>query len=178
MNLKTTETWATLSKKVFWDRDVPLAKWRQGIAAGHRAYLPASIATMTPAQFIRFYGLDAFKRTWPTLRAGLPAATLQHAPIFDLAWSQAVGGGYNLVPTPDYYTLSPKRRAFLTHIAKTPGQSIYQAAKDLGMQYRRAHDHAQWLAATGKIRTVEATHNGRRQKKLFPPSKRAHIAAF
>jgi hypothetical protein len=106
------------------------------------------------------------------------AATLQHAPIFDLAWSQAVGGGYNLVPTPDYYTLSPKRRAFLTHISKTPGQSIYQAAKDLGMQYRRAHDHAQWLAQTGKIRTVEATHNGRRQKKLFPPSKRVHIAAF
>jgi hypothetical protein len=132
---------------------------------------------MTPAQFIRFYGLEAFKLGWPTLRATLPAAILQHAPIFDLAWSQAVGG-YNLVPTPDYYTLSPKRRAFLTHIAKTPGQSIYQAAKDLGMQYRRAHDHAQWLAHTGKIRTVEATHNGRRQKKLFPPSKRAHVVSF
>lgn len=178
MSVKTTETWATLSKKVFWDRDVPLAKWRQGIASGHRAYLPASIATMTPTQFIRFYGLDAFKLGWPTLRASLPAATVQHAPMFDLTWSQAVGGGYNLVPTPDYYALSPKRRAFLTHIAKTPGQSIYQVAKDLGMQYRRAHDHALWLAQTGKIRTVEATHNGRRQKQLFPQGKRAHIAAF
>jgi hypothetical protein len=170
-----TERWSTISKKVFWDRDVSLARWRQGVAVGHRSYLPASIATMTPSQFIQFYGRQNFKLGWPALRAMLPDDTLKHAPVFDLAWSQAAGGGWNLIPAPDYYDLPEKRRAFLTQIAKTPGKSIYQIAKDLGIQYRRAHDHAVWLAQAGKVHTVEAVHNGHRQKKLFPPSRSLRI---
>ncbi len=162
------DNWATLSRKVFWDRAVPLAKWRAGVSAGHRSYLPDSISVMTPAQFVRHYGKRAFVRDWPRLRAALPQEALRHAPRFDLAWSRAAGGGFNLWPVPDFHLLSGKRRLFLVSVAKTPGQSIYEMANTLGVQYRRAHDHATSLIAAGKIRAVDAVQNGRRKKILYP----------
>ena len=163
-----SDTWATLSKKVFWDRDVALDRWRARVAAGHRSYLPDSIATMTPVEFVRFYGLDHFKRDWPLLRAALPKQTLKSASVFDVAWSHAVGGGWNLVPAADYHAMAAKRRAFLTEVARVPGKSIYEVAKNLGMQYRRAHDHAKCLIAVGKIRPVDAVENGLRKRRLYP----------
>lgn len=165
------ESWETVSKKVFWDRDVPLERWRVGVASGHRSYLPDSISTMTPAVFIRFYGLDGFKRGWPAMRAALPAETLCYAGVYDLAWSQAVGGGWNLKPTADWDEMPERCRSFLTQVAKIPGQSIYEVAKNLGMQYRRAHDHAVWLTKTGKILQVAAVERGHRKIKLFPTCK-------
>ena len=78
------DTWGTLSKKVFWDRDVALERWRERVAAGHRSYLPDSIATLTPVEFVLFYGLDNFKRDWPALRAALPKETLKFASVFDV----------------------------------------------------------------------------------------------
>ena len=166
MNL--TREWDALSKKVFWDRTVPVDKWRAGVAAAHRSYLPDSILTMTPAQFVRFYGIQAFKRDWPRLRASLPQSALGSAPRFDLAWSRAVGGGWNLAPTPDFYALPQKRRMFLANVARTPGKSIYEIAKNTGLQYRRAHDHAARLIGDGKIRAVDSVENGRRKKILYP----------
>lgn len=166
MNLR--RQWDALSKKVFWDRTVPVDKWLKGVAAAHRSYLPDSILVMTPAQFIRFYGIQAFKRDWPRLRASLPESALGCAPRFDLAWSQAVGGGWNLAPTPDFYSLPEKRRMFLATVARTPGKSIYEIAKNIGLQYRRAHDHAVRLVGDGKIRSVDTVENGRRKKILYP----------
>ena len=162
------DTWDTLSKKAFWDRDVALERWRERVAAAHRSYLPDSIATMSPVEFVRFYGLENFKRDWPTLRAALPKETLKFASVFDVAWSHAVGGGWNLVPTSDYYAMAAKRRAFLTEIARAPGKSIYEVAKNLGMQYRRAHDHASSLIEAGKIRSVDAVEGGIKKRRLYP----------
>ena len=161
-------SWETLSKKVYWDREVPLARWREKISAGHPSYLPAAVATMTPAEFIRFYGLAKFKRRWPGMRANLPRGTVKYAPVFDLAWSQATGGGWNLRPTADYFAMPQRRRDFLTQVARTPGMSIYAVAKTLGLQYRRAHDHASQLITEGKIRAVETLERGRRKLQLFP----------
>ena len=162
------DTWAALSKKVFWDRDVAVECWRERVAAAHRSYLPDSIATITPVEFVRFYGLDNFKRDWPLLRAALPQEALKSASVYDVAWSHAVGGGWNLVPAPDYYAMAAKRRAFLTEVARAPGKSIYEVAKNLGMQYRRAHDHAKILIEAGKIRSVDAVENGSRKRRLYP----------
>ena len=166
------DTWAVLSKKVFWDRNVALERWRERVAAGHRSYLPDSIATLTPVEFVRFYGLDNFKRDWPTLRAALPQEALKFASVFDVAWSHAVGGGWNLVPAADYYEMAAKRRAFLTEVARVPGNSIYEVAKNLGMQYRRAHDHASSLIEAGKLRSVDIVEDGLRKRRLYP--KRSH----
>lgn len=162
------DTWAALSKKVFWDRDVALERWRERVAAGHRSYLPDSIAIMSPVEFVQSYGLDNFKRDWPALRAALPTETLKFASVFDVAWSHAVGGGWNLVPASDYYAMATKRRAFLTEVARAPGKSIYEVAKNLGMQYRRAHDHASSLIEAGKIRSVDAVEGGLKKRRLYP----------
>lgn len=162
------DTWETLSKKVYWDRDVPLERWRERISVGHRSYLPDAVATMTPAEFVRFYGLSKFKRDWPDLRAKLPNKTVKYAPVFDLAWSQAIGGGWNLRPTKDFFSMPERRRDFLTQVACVPGMSIYEVAKSLGLQYRRAHDHAASLLKEGKIRAVETIERGHRKMKLFP----------
>ena len=162
------DSWESISKRVFWDRDVPLQRWRDMVAHGHRSYLPGSIATMSPAEFVRFYGLAEFRRDWPTIRANLPAETMRYAGVFDLAWSVAVGGGWNLKPTPDFLAMPEKRRAFLTEVARYPGKSTYEIAKRLGLQYRRAHDHASWLIKAGDIRGVEATENGRSKIRLYP----------
>ena len=160
--------WESISKKVFWDRDVPLQRWREKVAQGHPSYLPHSISTMGPAEFVRFYGLHEFKRDWPSMRSLLPPATMQYTGVFDLAWSVAVGGGWNLKPTPDFLAMPEKRRAFLTHVARYPGKSTYEIAKQLGLQYRRAHDHASWLTKAGNIKGVAVTEKGRSKIRLFP----------
>lgn len=45
---------------------------------------------------------------------------------------------------------------------------LYEVAKSLGLQYRRAHDHAASLLKEGKIRAVETIERGHRKMKLFP----------
>lgn len=161
-------SWEVVSKKVYWDRDVPLERWREKISAGHRSYLPDAVSTMTPAEFIHFYGISNFRQDWPRIRAKLPRETIKYAGVFDLAWSQAVGGGWNLRPTEDFFSMPLKRRTFLIQVARTPGMSIYAVAKSLGLQYRRAHDHATRLLADGKIRAFETIERGHRTLKLFP----------
>jgi hypothetical protein len=53
-------------------------------------------------------------------------------------------------------------------VLKTPGLSIYEVEKYLGMQYRRAHDHAGFLIQTSKIRGQAIMDCGRRKTKLYP----------
>ena len=168
MSSAGSASWESISKKVFWDRDVALERWRERVAQGHHSYLPTSVATMAPAEFVRFYGLAEFKRDWPTMRALLPADAMRHTGVFDLAWSVAVGGGWNLKPTQDFLALPEKRRAFLTHVARYPGKSIYEIARQLGLQYRRAHDHASWLTKADNIKRVAITEKGRSEIRLFP----------
>lgn len=167
----SVDRWAVVARKVYWERDVPLARWRERISLGHRSYLPAAIATMTPVEFVRFYGEANFKRDWPALRAKLPQETVKYAAVFDLAWSRAVGGGWNLRPTEDFFSMPGRRQDFITQVAYAPGMSIYEVAKSLGLQYRRAHDHATSLLREGKIRAVDTIEHGHRKLKLFPSGK-------
>lgn len=136
------EPWDVVSKKAYWDRNVEPQQWRDRIAIGHRSYLPDAIKAMRPLEFIHFYGRDTFVLDWPRLRALLPKNVHTHCPFYDVFWSQLAGGGYNLKPFPDHYELPERRRQFLRAVAKIPGKSIYEVAKSLDMQYRRAHDHA------------------------------------
>ena len=162
------EAWSAASKRAYWDRDVPLDRWRQKTAQGHRSYLPDAVAALAPADFAYFYGIEEFKHDWPRLRAMLPASHLRHAPLYDLTWSQWVGHSWNLRPSEAFWSLPPRRRAFLVQAMKAPGQNVYQVAQALGMQYRRAHDHAVDLIQKGLIQGREATANGRRRLDLLP----------
>ena len=164
------EPWEVISKKAYWDRDVNLSKWRERIAIGHRSYLPDAIKAMHPNEFIHFYGREAFVMDWPRLRTLLPQNVLPYCPFYDVFWSQLAGGGYNLKPYPDYYLLPKRRREFLTTVAKVPGKSIYEIAKLLGMQYRRAYDHAMALMQEGRIKGREVFEGNRRKTKLYPTS--------
>ena len=84
----SSSTWDAVSKRVYWDRKVSLDRWKDRISIGHRSYLPDAITTMTPVEFIRFYGLSDFRRDWPAIRAKLQGDARKCAAMFDLAWSQ------------------------------------------------------------------------------------------
>lgn len=174
--LEKTETWESVSKKAYWDRDVPLEKWRSKISAGHRSYLPGAVAGMSVSEFVHFYGVGRFLHDWPRLRTLLPESGVIKTGVYDLAWSRLAGGGWNLRPVPDFYTMPERRRQFFVEVARTPGRSIYEVAKGLGMQYRRAHDHAVELIREGKVRGSEVMDGGRRKTKLYPSYKDAKRA--
>lgn len=162
------ESWGSVSRKAYWDRDVPLDKWRDGISTGHRSYLPDAVARMEVAEFVHFYGAKRFVADWPLLLSLLPEAVARRAGVYNLAWSRLAGGGWNLRPFPDFHALPERRRQFLVAVAKTPGKSIHEVAESLGMQYRRAHEHAVGLMQSGKIRGVEVVEGSRRKTKLYP----------
>ena len=84
----SSSTWDAVSKRVYWDRKVSLDRWKDRISIGHRSYLPDAITTMTPVEFIRFYGLSDFRRDWLAIRAKLQGDARKCAVMFDLAWSQ------------------------------------------------------------------------------------------
>ena len=164
----TLESWKAVSKKAYWDRDVNLDNWRERVALGHRSYLPDAIIAMHAKEFLHFYGVKPFAQDWPRLRAQLPPNIANRVALHDVFWSQLVGGGYNLKPTPDFYQMPKRRREFLISVAKHPGKSIYEIAKRLDMQYRRAHDHASALIEAGRIRGRAFFEGGRRKIKLYP----------
>lgn len=164
----TIEPWDAVSKKVYWDRDVALDKWREMVHAGHRSYLPDAVATMDVTEFVHFYGAKQFVLDWPTLRSSLPGPVAQRAGTYDLAWSRLAGGGWNLRPVKDFHDMPRRRKQFMVQVALSPGKSIYELAKSLGMQYRRAHEHAQTLIKEGKLRDREGVENGHRKRHLFP----------
>jgi hypothetical protein len=161
-------SWEAVSKKAYWDRDIPLEKWQDRVSIGHRSYLPDAVTGMDVSEFAHFYGLRKFVRDWPLLRAKLPEKSARKAGVYDMAWSRLAGGGWNLRPTPDFSTMPERRRQFMIAVAKAPGRSIYEIAKSLGMQYRRAYEHAVNLIQGGKIRGKEVVEGGHRKTKLYP----------
>lgn len=162
------ESWEAVSKKAYWDRDIPLEKWQDRVSIGHRSYLPDAVTGMEVSEFAHFYGIRKFVRDWPLLRAKLPEKSARKAGVYDMAWSRLTGGGWNLRPTPDFSTMPERRRQFMIAVAKAPGRSIYEIAKSLGMQYRRAHEHAVNLIRVGKVRGKEVVEGGHRKTKLYP----------
>lgn len=162
------QAWEAISKKIYWDRDVPLALWRERVSEAHRSYLPEAVRRMHAREFIYFYGKDAFALDWPRLKAALPKDILSGSGMYDLAWSQLAGGSFNLRPVPQFYILAVRQREFLIEAMRVPGSSIYQIAKRLGMQYRRAHDHAQALVVQGIVRDKAMDNGSRKQRLLYP----------
>lgn len=162
------QPWDIVSKKVYWDREVALEKWREMVHLGHRSYLPDAITTMDVVEFLHFYGAKRFVEDWPTLRSALPGSAMPRAGTYDLAWSRLAGGGWNLKPSQDFLSLPKRRKQFMIQVARSPGKSIYELAKSLGMQYRRAHEHAEALLKAGKLRDEETVENGHRKRKLYP----------
>jgi len=160
--------WEVVSKKAYWDRDIPLEKWKSRVSDGHRSYLPDAVSGMDVSEFAHFYGVRKFVHDWPLLRAKLPEKSAKKAGVYDMAWSRLAGGGWNLRPSPDFNDMPERRRQFMIAVAKMPGRSIYEIAKSLGMQYRRAHEHAVNLIRCGRIRGKEVEENGRRKTKLYP----------
>jgi len=160
--------WEALNKKAYWDRDVSLAIWRQRVQEGHRSYLPGAVAAFDPVEFIHYYGVDAFKADWPRLRRSVDAGAAQRLPLFDLAWSRLVSGTWNVPPDERIATLPARKRDFLFAVARKPGASIYAIANALGMQYKRAHEHARDLCEAGLLRMQPSVDTGRMRNLLFP----------
>ena len=161
-------SWDVVHKKAYWDRQVPLGRWRERVAQGHRSYLPDAVKYMEATEFVVFYGKEAFVQDWPRLRTLVPQENLRFTPLYNLVWSKLAGGGFNLMPFPDFYVLSPRRRDFLKAVAQKPGRNIYAVAKSLDMPYKRAHEHAHALMQEHKIRGREVSSHGRRQTRLYP----------
>jgi hypothetical protein len=126
------------------------------------------VQRMRVREFVYFYGKAAFVRDWPRLKAALPEDMARSSGMYDMAWSQLAGGSFNLRPVPQFDELASKQREFLVEAMRAPGSSIYQIAKRLGMQYRRAHDHAQALIAQGIVRDKPVTDGKRKQRLLYP----------
>ena len=161
--------WDALSKKAYWDRDVPLVIWKKGIAEAHRSYLPGAVKAFDPVEFIHYFGVNAFKADWPRLRKSLEAdIARRHAAVFDLAWSRLISGTWNLAPDERIASMPKRRREFLFAISRRPGSSIYVIAGVLGMQYRRAHEHAQNLSQAGLVLMKPTVQSGRLSNRLFP----------
>lgn len=167
-SLSEVESWEAVSKKVYWDREIPLEKWSERVSTGHRSYLPDAVAGMDVLEFVHFYGVKHFIHDWPLLRPLVPKNIVRKVYVYDLAWSKLAGGGWNLRPTSDFNAMPERRRQFLTEVSKIPGRSIYAVAKSLGMQYRRAYEHSVNLIQTGKIRGKEVLEGGHRKTKLYP----------
>lgn len=161
-------SWEVVSKKAYWDRDIPLEKWQDRVSVGHRSYLPDAVTGMEVSEFAHFYGIRKFVRDWPLLRAKLPEKVASKVGVYDMAWSRLAGGGWNLRPFPDFSVMPERRRQFMIAVAKAPGRSIYEIAKSLGMQYRRAHEHAADLIQSGRVLRKEVVEGGRRKTKLYP----------
>lgn len=175
--------WPILSKKAFWDRSVLLVAWREKVQEKHPSYLPGTISTFDPTEFIYYYGIDAFKTEWPKLRQGIEAVAAQRLPIFDLAWSRLVSGSWNVPPDERVASLPARKRDFLFAVGRTPGGSIYATANALGMQYKRAHVHARDLCDAGLLRMQPSIENGRMRNLLFtvplkPPTTTQRLKPF
>ncbi len=165
---KSIDSWESVSRKAYWDRDVSLEKWKEKVSQSHRSYLPDAVVGMDVTEFMRFYGVQPFIQDWPALRAHLPALVVGKAGLYDLAWSRLVCGGWNLKPCSDFNAMPKRKRQFLISVAQMPGRSIYQVAKSLDMQYRRAHDHARQLMQEGKLRGKTVLEGGHTKTKLYP----------
>jgi hypothetical protein len=163
--------WAGISKRAYWDRAVDLADWQEKIAQAHRSYLPEALQWFSAKEFAQLYGKEHFGEDWPRLKAR--AAQMQPElarffPLYDVYWSHIVEAGVNLRPSLWWYDLPKREKEFLRAISRQPGQSIYKTAKDLKMQYRRAHDYTQDLIARGIVFVRSETVNNRPQSQLYP----------
>jgi hypothetical protein len=163
--------WAEVSRRVYWDRAVELVDWQVKVAQAHRSYLPQALQALSAKDFAALYGQQAFCADWPRLKAQaqkMQPDLARFFPLYDLLWSLLMQAGVNMRPHLWWYELPKREKEFLRSVSRQPGQSIYKTAKDLGLQYRRAHDYAQDLIARGLVFVRSEISNNRAQSRLYP----------
>jgi hypothetical protein len=160
------QAWESVARTVFWSRKVLLQKWREGILAGHRAYLPDSIRYMSAHNFVRFLGREAFVDRWPFIREHVPPELRGEAAPLDALWSWHGSGTFSLRPEAALAPWPGRRRALFDQVVREPGISIYRAAKQASMPYRRAHAHVQALLAQGLLR-ARVGQGPRKETRLY-----------
>ncbi|MDR2154371.1 MAG: hypothetical protein LBE78_05020 [Burkholderiaceae bacterium] len=145
---------------------MPLQRWREGILAGHRSFLSDSIRYMSARNFVRFLGRETFVDQWPLIRRHVPPELVHEAAPLDALWSWHRSGTFNLRPESALARWPGRRRALFDQVVREPGISIYRAAKQAHMPYRRAYDHVQALSRQGLIRT-RVGNGPRKQTRLY-----------
>jgi len=158
--------WERVARRVFWSRKVPLQKWRDGILTGHYSYLPDSIRYMSPQNFVRFLGREAFVDQWPLIRQHVPRELVRNAAPLDALWSWHSSSTFNLRPEAALAKWPGRRRELFDQVVHAPGISIYRAAKQANMPYRRAHDHVRAMIELGLVRTREGS-GPRKETRLY-----------
>jgi len=161
------EPWESVARRVFWSQSrVPLQQWRDAILAGHRSYLPDSIRYMSARNFVRFLGRQTFVEQWPLIRQHIPPELAREAAPLDALWSWHSSGTFNLRPESALAKWPGRRRELFDQVVQEPGISIYRAAKQANMPYRRAHDHVQAMIEQGLVRVREGT-GPRKEARLY-----------
>jgi hypothetical protein len=158
--------WEDAARSAFWWGKVPLPTWREAILAGHRSFLADSIRYMSARNFVRFLGREAFVDQWPRIRLRVPPELLREAAPLDALWSWHRSGTFNLRPESALAKWPGRRRELFDEVVREPGISIYRAAKQAGMPYRRAHDHVQAMIAQGLVRTRQGD-GPRKEVRLY-----------
>jgi hypothetical protein len=160
------EPWESAARSVFWSRAVPLQKWRAGVLAGHRSYLPDSIRYMSSRNFVRFLGRETFVDQWPRIRQHVPRELAPEAAPLDALWSWHKSGTFKLRPESALAQWPGRRREMFNQVVQEPGISIYRAAKQADMPYRRAYDHAQAMIEQGLLR-ARPGNGPRKETRLY-----------
>jgi hypothetical protein len=160
------EPWERVARRVFWSRTVPLQRWREGILAGHRSFLPDSIRYMSARNFVRFLGRETFVDQWPRIRQHIPPELVREAAPLDALWSWHRSGTFSLRPESALAPWPGRRRELFDQVVHEPGISIYRAARKANMPYRRAHDHVRALIEQGLLRAREG-HGPRKETRLY-----------
>lgn len=158
--------WSVTSRLVFWNRDVSLEDWREGILAAKRAYLPDSVQHMQPVHFVKFLGREAFIKEWPRVRHALEASHPGRAKL-DLYWSRLSTGTFDADPDACLLNLPGRSREAYDYLVKNQGASVYQLAQDVNIPYRRAHDHVTRLTEVGLISSRYTEDEPRLKRRLY-----------
>ena len=158
--------WEVVARAVFWNRDVALSTWRERILAGHKSYLPDSVARMSTKNFIRFLGRGKFLQCWPQIRTFLTPGASGLSRL-DEAWSFMTTGTFNMPPEAALVSWPGRCKDVYDAIVHHQGASIYGVAVAAGVPYRRAHNHVQNMERQGLVRSFIDRTGPRPRRRLY-----------
>jgi hypothetical protein len=158
--------WSTVARLVFWNRQVELESWRDGIRAGNRSYLPDSVRWMQSRHFLRFLGKEVFAAEWPVIRHHLPAYHPGKA-MLDIHWSRITTGTFDADPDSVLISLPGRSRQAYNYLVRHQGASVYELSRGAGIPYRRAHDHVTRLTEAGLLSSRYEEDGPRKKRLLF-----------
>lgn len=158
--------WAAVSRMVFWNRDVPIEAWREGILAGHPAYLADSVRWMRHQSFVRFLGKEVFAKEWPRIRRHLADRHPGKA-MLDLYWSHIVTGTFDADPDAWLIKLPGRSREAYDYLVQHQGASVYELACGAAIPYCRAHAHVSRLSALGLLSSLYVEDGPRKKRRLY-----------